>query len=39
MSLVAATARCLRLAARPAVSAQQSRTFTDSVGFKRWVFK
>merc|ERR1712025_272872 len=38
-SFIAATARTLRLAARPGLAAQtQTRSFVDNVALKRWAF-
>ena len=40
MSFIAASARCLRMAARPSLVAQtQMRSFTDNVALKRWAYK
>merc|ERR1712203_342157 len=39
MSFIAASARCLRMAARPSLVAQtQMRSFTDNVALKRWAY-
>ena len=40
MSFIAASARCLRMVARPGLAAQtQTRSFVDNVALKRWAFK
>ena len=39
MSFIAASARCLRMVARPSLATQtQTRTFVDNVALKRWAF-